>query len=184
MKNVLLYKLLVVNATIASWIGYTNFKTQWLQKMLLQDSTYTAAGIAGAFAIVTAGLMFKALRINATMNRLKVLGRSEVDPRKVKFVGEQMMIELDFYNKTATWFFILGMIGTLMGVAITLEGVTETSFASLEGYKLLATKMLLGLRTELPATIIGAFAGLWMEFNYQMTKTPAELMSNADGLEE
>lgn len=167
MTKLPIYKFLIFNVAIVAVLSYLNYGTGLIQRQVFSDTTHTAVGIATVFVVLTAFLFVQGIRMIHSFNSRHIAPGYAI--------GAFWCIKLEVFNKSASWFFILGMIGTILGMGITLEGVSPTAFGTLEGFKGVAVSLLKGLRTELPATFVGAVTGLWMEVNFHIFKTPAEL---------
>jgi hypothetical protein len=70
----------------------------------------------------------------------------------------------------AGWMFILGLIGTLIGLGISLAKVNLTNIREIDGIVEIAVQLIVGLRVEISASILGAIFGLWTEVNYVFLK--------------
>jgi hypothetical protein len=166
LKNILLYRLLLVNTIIGLWFGFTNFQTSWLTSMFATDTSKVTWLLGAWFVLVLILTLKTAWHTNKASNRLKgnfVWNIAKNPPRGMIREKEILWIEW-----AAASMFVLGLIGTLLGLGISLAKVNTGALNDPEGIKAIATQLLIGLRVELSATIIGAMVGLWTELNYQI----------------
>lgn len=166
MKNLLLYKLILFNALILAWGLGASGVSDRIATTFAADSTGITYLIVGFFVLTFIGLLFSAWNLNKRMN-LYVSGNTP-DIYRGKLLAE----DLEWVAYAGGWMLFLGIIGTLLGLQISLEGV-NTGNMTIDGVKTLAVKMIQGLRIELSATIVGAAFCLWTEMNYVLVRREA-----------
>jgi hypothetical protein len=93
--------------------------------------------------------------------------------RKGRLLNRGAYADIAFIESTACWMFVLGMIGTFIGLSISLEGVSLENLKDVQGIQQVAVKLITGLKVEIAATVVGAIFGLWTEVNYVMLKVQA-----------
>lgn len=158
MKNILFYKLILVNSLAILWLGGTNHQTQWFSNMFQSDTTKVTWGIAALFVAVWCATWYVGKGLNIAYNR-----GASYNAKGLEWIGA-----------AGGWMLFLGLIGTLLGLQISLSGVNTGNLGNLEGIKSLAVQMIGGLRIELSATILGAIFALWTEVNYVILKHTAD----------
>ena len=168
MRNILLYKYTLLNVLAIVWLVMTEIQTKWLSKMVFSDTTYISHTICGLFLAVFFATTLTMLKTNRDSNDFsQMIGRRQ---------GAIRVTNLDWIERTGMWMLMLGLIGTIRGLQISLEGVNTGNLANLEGVKALAVQMITGLRIELAATLLGAGTFLWTEVNYAViNQTAAQL---------
>lgn len=169
--NVLFYRLLIFNVIACAWLVGTDMQTSWFTTMLAHDSSHATWAIIGWF-------LFTGFMLWRMANRVDYL---LIDPYIHQEEALIINEKIGFFEWAAGAMFVLGLIGTVMGLGISLSGVSAQSMASVEGIKNIGTNLVVGIRTELAATIVGAIFGLWAEANYQIVRYRAvELLTFED----
>lgn len=163
MKNVILYKLAIFNAVVVSWIAVTNYKSGWLTDMFVYDKSHVSYVILGVFLLALFGTVRESLKINSAWYPGSIKNKAIAYK-----VFEDSLVNMEAVERQAAWMLFLGLIGTLIGLQISLDGVSTSNFGNVEGIKTIAVQLVSGLRVELSATILGAMSALWAEVNYVM----------------
>jgi hypothetical protein len=180
MKNLLIYKFILLNALALLWLVGTDIQTHWFRNMLTSDKTFVTGIILVFFVIILARSFGVARETNRASNRLLPDGTVGLT-EEIDIVGDLRYARIEWLEKAAGWMLFLGLIGTLMGLQVSLSGVNAGSVGSLEGIKTMAVQMVSGLRIEISTTIIGAIFSLWTEVNYTLIKsTVAEVAAVED----
>lgn len=167
MKNLLLYKLILFNVLLVAWGLGTAGVTDRITQTFGADTTGISYLILAFLGATFVGAMGYAWIINKASNKY---ARGENDGQ---IWGDMWLDDIDWIAYSGAWMLFLGLIGTLMGLQISLEGVNTGNLSNLEGIKALAVKMVQGLRIEISTTIIGAAACLWTEMNYVIIRHTA-----------
>jgi hypothetical protein len=170
MKNLLLYKMILFNSLIAAWGIGTSSISERIATTFAADSTGISYLIVGFFLVTFVGTMFSAWNVNRRMN---MYSRGEIPDI---YRGNLWTDDIEWIAYAGGWMLFLGLIGTLLGLQISLEGV-NTGNMTIEGVKTLAVKMIQGLRIELSATIVGAAACMWTEMNYVLVRRESVRLS-------
>ena len=177
MRNILLYRYTLLNALAIAWLSATEFQTQWFSKMVNTDITYITHSILVFFAVVFVMSGYTMLVQNRDHRDF-----NDTPPRG-PLVGSIRATNLDWIERAGMWMLMLGLIGTIRGLQISLEGVNTGNLATLDGVKALAVQMISGLRIELATTLVGAGAFLWTEMNYTVIHhTAAQLAYDEERL--
>lgn len=171
MKNLLLYKLILFNVLLVAWGLGTAGITERIGQTFGADTTGVSYLILAFFGATFLGSVGYAWVINKVMN-IYAKGNTPDSFRGVGWVED-----IDWIAYSGAWMLFLGLIGTLMGLQISLEGVNTGNLSSLEGIKALAVKMVQGLRIEISTTIIGAAACLWTEMNFVIIRHSANKLA-------
>lgn len=174
MKNILLYRYTLFNILCIAWLSATEWQSGWFSAMVNSDTTYVSQFICAVFLAVWGMTSLTMSRLNRDSNRF--MGLMQVDDMR----GTVRESELEWIERAAVWMVILGLLGTIRGLQLSLEGVNSGNLASLEGIKSLAVQMITGLRIELKTTLIGIGAGLWTEINYTLMKHIAVKLGHAE----
>jgi hypothetical protein len=166
-KNILLYRLILINALVLLWMVGTELQFGWFTKLLMADSTYVSWGIMGVFAALSGILLWKAIVTNRDFNVLIATESPTVEQwDSIEMKGSLREAEIDWFDRASAWLLFLGLIGTLLGLSMSLDGINTGSLGTPEGLKNVAVQMVAGLKTEISATVIGLVFSLWSEMNY------------------
>lgn len=172
MRNILIYKLVLLNALAITWLAVTNYQTGWFEKLFHADTTNLNYATAGLFALVWIGTWGKAKEINAAFNSI-----GSDDLFMPEWEGELRLKKMEWMERAAGWMLFLGLIGTLYGLMISLSGVNTGNINSVEGLKVIGVQLITGLRVEISTTLIGAMLALWTEVNYAVIKYTADIVA-------
>ncbi len=135
----------LINTFILFLLSIFDWKSGLLKELFLADSTRINYLMLCLFIVVVflGGLQTWACeRDNARLSSSRVFA---------------------FIDASSSWFFIFGMIGTLIGIFISLQAVDATSVRDLDGTVGIITQLIVGLKTEISASVYGAVFGLWTE---------------------
>ena len=168
-KNILIYKLVLLNALAIAWLAITNYQTGWFNTLFYADTTRLNYATAGLFVLVWIGTMVKARELNIAFNNV-----TGTHVYQDEWIGELRLKQMEWIERAAGWMLFLGLIGTLYGLMMSLSGVNSGNFGSVDGIKQIAVQMVAGLRVEISTTIIGAMIALWTEVNVTVLKYTAD----------
>jgi hypothetical protein len=149
-RNILIYRLIIFNVIVAAWMAGTDISSNWMRQYLQHDSSKATWLIAAVFG----AMLFSTFRKGRLLNR-------------------GAYVDIAFIESAAGWMFVLGMIGTFIGLSISLEGVSLENLKDVQGIQQVAVKLITGLKVEIAATVVGVIFGLWTEVNYVMLKVQA-----------
>lgn len=174
MKNLLIYKLIILNVLAVVWLATSDFQTKWFRDLFFSDTTKINYFTAGLFLFASLMLLWEAWQINRQVN-------AHATGEVFESSGDLWVTDLDWLERSAGWMLFLGLIGTLYGLMISLSAVNTGNLSSIEGIKQIAVQMMAGLRIELSTTIIGAIASFWMEVNFAMVVREAKYLAKIEG---
>jgi hypothetical protein len=157
MTNTLFYRLAILNIVGLVWLTATDFASGWFRSWIWQDSSKVTWLILVTFLTI----------LFLTFQKAKALKLAAKNYRSGTYVY------IEFIEKAAGWMVVLGMIGTFIGLSISLSGVNLDNVQDIAGIQQIAVKLISGLRVEIAATIIGSMFGVWTEANYQILKAAA-----------
>jgi hypothetical protein len=171
-KNILLYKLVLLNALAAAWLGVTNYQSGWFTKLFHADTTNLNYATASLFILVWLGTWLKAKEMNTASNNITGERVYLND-----WTGELRIKQMEWIERAAGWMLFLGLIGTLYGLMISLSGINTGNINSVDGLKIIGVQLITGLRIEISTTLIGAMLALWTEVNYAVIKYTADFVA-------
>lgn len=171
----ILYRLFVFNAVVAAWLAYTDIDSQWFRTMVIADTSRLSILIMILFAVIMLSLFNNAWRTARATNAHNGNTVKNHEP-----VGKWRLYEIEHIGKAASWMFMIGLIGTIIGLSISLAKVDLQAFDNVQGLKAVAIQMIAGLRIELGVTVIGAIFGLWTEINYIILKYTVSLLAHQE----
>jgi hypothetical protein len=79
--------------------------------------------------------------------------------------------KVEWLFSVSEWLVALGLLGTVVGFYIALSGVDENTVSEASGAQSAVAALMVGMRTALTTTILGAILGLWHEVNVTMLRT-------------
>jgi hypothetical protein len=164
-KNILIYKLVLLNTLAIAWLSITNYQTDWFGKLVHSDTTGINYATLGLFVLVLLATMFYAFKLNKAFNIIVAEPNRRWMVRKKNF---------EWIERAAGWMLFLGLIGTLYGLMISLSGVNTGNINSVDGLKTIGVQLISGLRIEISTTLIGAIMAMWTEVNYTIVKHTAD----------
>lgn len=171
MKNILIYKLVLLNALAVTWLSVTNYQTGWFTKLFLSDTSRVNFGTGALFIAVLIATAFAAIRMNKAFNGI-------VDAPTLTWMVRKKHI--DWIERSAGWMLFLGLIGTIYGLMLSLSGINAANVNSVDGLKTIGVQLISGLRIELSTTLVGAMAALWTEVNYTVMKHTADHFTSVE----
>lgn len=165
MKNILIYKLVLLNALAIAWLSVTNYQSDWFMKLFHSDTTGINYATAGLFILVLVATAATAFKMNKAFNAI-------VEEPHLKWMVRKK--HMDWIERASGWMLFIGLIGTLYGLMISLSGVNTGNINSVDGLKTIGVQLITGLRIEISTTLIGAMCALWTEVNYTVMKHTAD----------
>lgn len=176
MKNVLLYRMLIVNLVVAMWVAATNFNSSWLTKIYQTDLSQMSYLISVVFVLLMALVIQQSFSINKGVADLDgwITGTGPKRP------GELRLERLNPIVQGGGALFVLGLVGTLIGLGLSLEKVDVANLGSAKGIKDISVQLIAGLRTEIGVTVIGSLTGLWIEMNYMFLRYTAAWLAHSE----
>lgn len=171
MRNILVYKLVLLNTLAIAWLSVTNYQSGWFTKLFYSDTSGINYATAALFGVVFLGTIRKALSINIEYNYM-------VDNKlmSLSYEGNLRLKRMEWIERAAGWMLFLGLIGTLYGLMMSLSGVNSANVNSVDGLKTIGVQLISGLRIEISTTLIGAMAALWTEVNYVTMKYTTDIL--------
>lgn len=162
MKNTLLYRMLIVNIVVVLWVAGTNFYSNWLMNIFHQDLSQMSYLIASLFVLLLAIVVQQTITLNRESNSV-----SPSDVFILSDSGPELRYErLNPIVQGAGGLFVLGLVGTLIGLGLSVDKVSVENLGTAGGIKEIAAQLVGGIRTEIGVTVLGSLTGLWIEMNY------------------
>lgn len=148
----------------------------WIAMVVAADPTYQCAGIAAVFA---AGLGF-ALQSAWRMGReLDAAHGGTLDVRLRDGMERRLRVRLRIIRHFATTLVILGLLGTVIGFIVALQGVKPESVRDAAAIAPMVAGLISGMGIALYTTLVGAVLNIWLMANHQALYTAAEKLMAA-----
>lgn len=176
LKNLLLYRFGILNGMMAALLGYLVVKG-YAQKALDADPTGIILGITVLFVALWCSTIISVWKTAKGLNAVKFgLAR---DSRKTP----KRLAKIQHIHDGGQWLAYLGLIGTVVGFIVSMEGVDLGALSTAQGVQAMVPKLVSGMGIALYTTLAGSFFGIWTEFNYRMlhTATACLVADEADG---
>lgn len=157
----MLSHLLVLRMSIVTMIGFALVAFASMQGLVLplfeNDKSHLSYAIVSLFLFGLVSAFYRAGKVGGELNRFKGgVASSNVLWRALKMPGKNEHI-----GSISDWLQILGVMGTVIGFSISLDGIGADD----------VTGMVDGLRTAIGTTIVGGFLSLWTSINNQLLRT-------------
>ena len=176
LKNLLLYRLAVVNTTLAALFGYLGYKG-YLAMALAGDPTGITIAVAALFLVVTASMLKRAWKTAEGMNWLKTATPVQLRVAPTGKPWTKRMAKIKHVKDASTWLAGLGLIGTMVGFVMALNGLDVGSLTELSGVQAMIPQMMTGMKVALFTSLAGLGFGMWNEVNYRMLATATECLN-------
>lgn len=163
LRNLLLYRLVLLNlcgVVITLWC----WQRGYVAAMYEGDSSRITLIITGLFLVGLVSVFVRAVKVSRLLNKVK--GGHPVDLNGAKLSEKAAHID-----DIPGWLTTLGLLGTVIGFFVALNGVGGNDLVSASGVQKVTAQLMGGMRIALTTTIIGAVFGLWLEINRRVLKT-------------
>lgn len=165
LNHLLLYRIIIVNAVGAVLLAYA-WQKGWVTTLFDGDSTGLCYAMTGLFLIFLVSLSIRATKVSGLLNRSKKAGFTPRYVNKAKFMAKQTHL-----GAIPNWIALLGLIGTVVGIAMALLAVDPEAMASTDGMRTAIGGLIEGIQIALYTTIVGSVLGLWASINWQILRT-------------
>lgn len=157
MHNLLPYRLLIVNTCGAVGLFYA-WQASYVTKLFATDSTNISYAIAALFVVGLLSTFHRAIKVSSAINLWRSHALFQPDTRqKIAKMG----IKSAHLKSIADWLTGLGLLGTIIGLRIALDG------SAMDDPKMVQEGMFAALGT----TIIGLILSLWTRVNLRILTT-------------
>lgn len=168
MRNLLAYRFILANAMFGCLaVGLTAHGYIW--PMFETDSSYITYGIVALFLVGWLGTAGQVWRVALLLNEQKVTGARPAHPAQ----RDKAMAKMVWLGGVAEGLVTLGLIGTVVGFAMAISGVSEDSINQATGAQTAVVYLMQGIRVALNTTLIGGALALWQGVNVLMLHTAA-----------
>lgn len=173
----LFYKWLLVNITGIALLA-ASYMNGWVETVIESDTTGITWVIFGLFVFGTALSGLKTWKISREINFVKnsvnqgrwidFQKRHKNSERKESLVEA---LKLKFFAKIlyiryiANSLVLLGLIGTVVGFIIAMQGVTPETAGNISAIGKTISALTHGMGIALYTTLVGAIGNLWLTFN-------------------
>ena len=169
LKNLLIYRLIIFNVCGAAFLIWA-WQRGYITTLFDGDTSRICYLIAALWAVGLYSTAIRAATVSGQINRLKAArARSSMSALSVsapKLLEKAAHLD-DIPNSLVT----LGLIGTVVGSAMALNGIDSSLLTTAAGVQKIAGQFINGASVAIYTTIVGAILGLWTEVNRRMLKT-------------
>ena len=166
MRNLLLYRFILANTLFAALAAALAWSGQLLLVFETDLSRITLA-IAALFLVGWGWTLKQVIAVSGSLNRAKQLGYRPASPAE----GDKAMLKVAWLDELSEWLVALGLLGTVIGFAMALAGVDQTSVTQASGAQDAVAALMAGMRVALNTTLVGAALAIWHQVNLRMLKT-------------
>lgn len=170
LNNLLLYRIIIVNLIGAGLMAYAAAQG-WISTVIAGDSTGLVYAMIGLFVIFIVSLFIRAMKVSQGLNETKFGVR-----RPGSINGAKFMEKMAHLDDIPNWLVTLGLLGTVIGIMISLTGISQDSLLDADGVKSAITQLMAGMQVAFCTTIAGGVLGLWCDINRRILRTAAVLM--------
>lgn len=151
LSNLLLYRLAILNFTglaLAFWAHTQDL----VLPIFVADVSMLSYAIVALFAVGVVSTGVRAAKVSAAVNDLKAHGYADAYCQRKAAKMESKNAHI---GDIAGWLMVLGLLGTVVGFTVALDGVANDA----------STEIMSGLRVAIGTTLIGGFLSLWLDVN-------------------
>lgn len=170
LTNLLLYRMTIVNLVWAGLIVLAWHKG-WVTEVMSGDTTGLVYVMAGLFVVSIVSTFIRAGKVTSMLNRTKAPGYQPQPINRAKFLAKQAHLD-DIPN----WLVTLGLLGTVIGVSMSIFGIDHDALGSADGVKSISAGLIQGIQVALYTTIVGSVLALWASVNRRILRTATLLM--------
>lgn len=159
LSHLLLFRLATAN-TLAAALAFWAHEQGLVLPIFVADVSYLSYAIVALFVAGLASTFWRAAKVGAALDALKygpVIYASAWRQRKAAKMHDKNAHVADVAN----WLMVLGLLGTVIGFAVALEGHGANDTSAIVS----------GLRTAIGTTILGGFLSLLTQVNFRMLDT-------------
>lgn len=188
-RNRLVYMWLVLNGFGAALL-FAAYQEGYITKVLSEDMTGISLGlmVALGFSVLLSG--FRALQINADLNRTGLIaeevrmkrmmgmsttgGPTDADLREA--LSTRLSSRIESFNLIANLMVAVGIIGTVIGIIMGFADIPNDLTVNQTSAMSFIKQVLSGLSTAFLTTLVGAIGAAWTSINHHLlSKSSAEL---------
>jgi len=169
LSNLLVYRLLLINLMGIVLLAYAYIEG-WVSVVIEGDSTGLVYAMAVLFVAFMVSLSVRAGRVSAQLNAVK----RGLKPKPIN--GAKFLEKMAHLDEIPGWLVVLGLLGTVIGIMISLSGIDQETLLGVDGVKTAVEQLMQGMRVAFCTTIAGSVLGLWCDINRRILKTATVLM--------
>jgi hypothetical protein len=153
LSHLLLFRLAILN-TAAGSVAFWAHQKGLVVPIFAGDVSYLSFAIVALFTLTLISTFVRGAKIGAAKNALK-------DGYRMRAKAAKMADKNAHIADAAGWLQVLGLLGTVIGFLVAIEGIEADNTASI----------ISGLRTAIGTTILGGFLSLLTSVNYRVLDT-------------
>jgi hypothetical protein len=166
MRNLLLYRFILANSLFAALTAALAWSGHVLPVFETDQSRITLA-IAALFLVGWGWTLKQLIAVSGALNLSKAHGYRAASPA----VADKAKLKVEWLDEISEWLVALGLLGTVIGFAMALSGVDQTSITQAAGARDAVAALIAGMRVALNTTLLGAALAIWHQVNLRMLKT-------------
>lgn len=166
MRNLLLYRFILANTLFAALAAALAWSGHVLPVFETDQSRITLV-IAALFLVGWGSTLKQLILVSGALNRSKQIGYRAASPAE----GDKALLKVEWLDEVSEWLVALGLLGTVIGFAMALSGVDQTSVTQAAGARDAVAALMAGMRVALNTTLLGAALAIWHQVNLRMLKT-------------
>lgn len=161
LSNLLIFRMAIANVCWTVALACV-WQAGYVKTLFTTDSTNISYGIAALFVVGLISTFNRALKVSAAINEWKTIGFAQDDAIfEARAKAAKMDIKNAHIKAIASWLTGLGLLGTIIGFRIALDGSAMEDSAMVRE----------GMYAAIGTTIVGLVLSLWTLGNLQMLDT-------------
>jgi len=166
MRNLLVYRFILANTLFAALAAALGWSGHLLPVFETDQSRITLA-ITALFLVGWGSTLKQLIAVSGCLNQSKQLGYRPASPAE----GDKALLKVAWLDEVSEWLVALGLLGTVIGFAMALSGIDQTSLTQASGAQDAVAALMQGMRVALNTTLVGAALAIWHQVNLRMLKT-------------
>lgn len=164
LKNLLFYRLLIVNALAAVMVIW-GFSTGYIQNLISGETRGLPYAMAALFLVGFTSTFIRASKVSNGLNTLKIDGACD---------ASKMAIKNAHIGDIGSWLVTLGLIGNIVGFTMAVSKIDLSGGPDQAMHAIGA--MMEGMKFAFNNTLIGTALGLWTLVNHRLLTTATSLL--------
>ncbi len=171
LTNLLMYRMTLFN--LLAFLGCAAaYERGWIDMVVQGDQSRIVFLIAGILVTCLCAQYWRCWKVSLHINAFKEDdGPSPVWIHALIAHRDKAMMKIAWMRDASAWLVGIGLLGTVIGFIMALEGVAPDSLLSAKGVSSNVSSLMAGMRVALFTTLVGGIASIWVEVNGRMITT-------------